>query len=43
MRSRRRRAVLRLRISVVIQGMGAMREVLLVLVIGPNDQVVRKG
>ena len=44
MHSRRWRAVLRLRISVVIQGVGVVREVLLVLVRrGVNDQVMSEG
>ena len=42
--SRRRRTDLRLRISVVIQGVGAMREDLLVLVRrGCDDRVVSEG
>ena len=44
MRSRQRRADLRLRISVVIQGVGAVREDLLVLVRrGRDDRVVSDG
>ena len=42
--SRRRQAVLRLRISVVIQGVGAVRDDLLVLVREErNDKVVSEG
>ena len=43
MRSRWRRVVLRLRISVVIQGVGEVRKVLLILVEGRNEQVVSEG
>ena len=42
--SRRRWTVLKLRISVVIQGMGAVRDDISVLVRrGRNDQVVSEG